>query len=39
MIFLKSIEEIEILLKYYKNNEDFISRCMYIYDSISLNSS
>jgi hypothetical protein len=35
----KSIEEIQVLLKYYKNNEDFISIHMYIYDSTSLNSS
>ena len=38
-IFGKSVEEIQVLLKHYKNNGDLIWRCMYIYDNISLNSS
>ena len=36
--FGKSIEEIQVISKYYKNNEYFIWRRMYIYDNISLNS-
>jgi hypothetical protein len=38
-IFRKSIEEIQVSLKYDKNNEYFTWRCTYMYDNISLNSS
>ena len=38
-IFRKSIENVQVSLKFNKNNEYFTWRPMYIYDSISLNSS
>ena len=36
-LFRKSVEEIQVSLKSYKNDRHFTLRCYHIYDNISLN--